>query len=354
MPNGYQYHQVPSNRLREDSGFKDSPISHSVSPSQSVPPPIRLDKHPSFRKQRSVPCRVPRTGSSICSSPSGSFDREPSQQSYGHSVGSFNDDELFDERVSSRQSISPPDEGYSENDESGSGQFPMDPEIPHQRRNTEPPRDVIRVQVPHRSNTAPSCSQNYEKMVHPNAALYREDYIPMIPAGRRNSGGGQRPQVPSHYDVPPPFRNKRPNGDISSSTSPLNYENCGSLPTIEEAPKRGGQVEIYENFPRAIKPEEFIHYQPNYENMENFKDRRRNSETYENVPSSEERRASFRSRGRSIEKEDIQLREKGVTPPTTNMHFAYAERHTHSPVDSASCPPIPPRIPVVCDTSTTV
>lgn len=340
MPNGYQYHQVPSNRLREDSGFKDSPISHSVSPSQDVPPPIRLDKHPSFRKQRSAPCRVPRTGSSMCSSLSGSFDREP------HSVGSFNDDELFDERVSSRQSISPPDEGYSEHDESGSGQFQMDPDIPHQRRNTEPPRDVLRVQVPHRSNTAPSSSQNYEKMVHPNAALYKEDYIPMIPAGRRNSGGSQRPQVPSHYDVPPPFRNRRPNGDISSSTSPSNYENCGSLPTIEEAPKRSGRVEVYENFPRAIKQEEFVNYQPNYENMENFKDRRRNSESYENVPSCEERRASFRSRGRSIDKE-VQLREKSSTPP---MHFAYAERHTHSPID---CPPIPPRIPVVRDTPTT-
>ena len=330
MPNGYQYNQVPSNRLREDSGFKDSPISHSVSPSQDVPPPIRLDKHPSFRKQRSAPCHVPHTGSSVCSSLSGSFDHEP------HSVGSFNDDELLEERVGSHQSILPPDEGYSENDESGSGQFTI------QCRNTEPPHDV---QVPPRSSRAPSCSQNYEKMVHPNAALFKEDYI-LIPAGRHNSGGDQRPKVPSHYDVPPPFCNRRPDGDISSSTSPSNYENCGSLPTNKEAPKRGGQVEIYENFPQAIKPEEFVDYQPNYENMENVKDWRRNSE---NVLSGEGRRASIRSRGCSIDKEEVQLKEKSSTPPTTNMHFAYAECHSHSP-DS---PPIPSRIPVVCDTPTT-
>ena len=106
--NGYQY---PSGQIKEvDSGFKDSLLSHSVSPAQNdTPPPIRLDKHPSFRKQRST------------MSPSESFNGG----AFGHSVGSLNEDILFNERATSQQSVSPPDEG---SEESGSGQFPRDPD----------------------------------------------------------------------------------------------------------------------------------------------------------------------------------------------------------------------------------
>ena len=106
--NGYQY---PSGQMKEvDSGFKDSLLSHSVSPAQNdTPPPIRLDKHPSFRKQRST------------MSPSESF----TGGAFGHSVGSLNEDILFNERATSQQSVSPPDEG---SEESGSGQFPRDPD----------------------------------------------------------------------------------------------------------------------------------------------------------------------------------------------------------------------------------
>ena len=367
MSSGYQYHQVPPNRLREDSGFKESPLSHSMSPAQGVPPPVRLDKHPSLRKQRSTPCRVPRSSSSVwSSSPSESYDRDPSQ-SYGHSVGSFNDDELFDERATSRQSVSVslPDEGYSESEESGSGQFTMDPDltehVPHGRRNTEPPRVAVRAPLPQRSNTAPSSSQNYERMVHPNASLHQDGYVAMVPV----PGLGMaihRPIVPSHYDVPPPFR-KRPgtNGDSSlpSSSSPSTYENCGHLPTIEEAPKRNGRSEVYENFPRPaeVVAESFVQYRPNYENVDVLNEQRRNSESYQNVPldagsRDEQKRASTRSRSRSTEKEDVQLplRGRNTTPPNSDMHFSYAKHHTHSTADA---PPVPPRIPVVRDTTTT-
>ena len=93
--------------------------------------------HPLLRKQRSV----------WSSSPLGSYDCHPSLF-YEHSVGSFNDEEMFDERVASSQSASPPDEGYSETDESGSGQFNMNPNRSKHamlaRRNTEPPQAPMR------------------------------------------------------------------------------------------------------------------------------------------------------------------------------------------------------------------
>ena len=244
MPNGYQYHQVPSNRLREDAGFKDSPNSHSVSPSQNVPPPIRLDKHPSF-EARSPPVMSP-VPVAHCSSLSGTFDREAER-------------------------LHPDDPG----------------------------RNAIAEEI--KGPRSPATR-------HPPTISLQET---------------QRRYFVFHESV--------------------ELRNCGSLPTNKEASKRGGQVE---NFPQAIKPEEFVDYEPNYENMENVKDRRRNSE---NVTSGEGRRASFRSRGCSTDKEEVQLKEKSSTPPTTNMHFAYAECHTHSP----NSPSIPPQIPVVCDTPTT-
>ena len=359
---GYQYHEIPSSRLREDSGFKDSPISHSCSPAQSdIPPPIRLDKHPSIRKQRSTPCRVPRsTTSSRCStSPSESCD--PSL-SYGHSVGSFNDDDMFDERAISRQSVSPPDEGYSEeNDESGSGQFRMDPDLSeHGRRSTEPAsqKSTLRVQFPQRSYTAPSGSQVYEKMTHPNALLHQEGYVQMIPTGGAMTI--QRPAVPSHYDVPPSFR-KRPfaSGEsaLSLSTSPSNYENCSPLPTIEEAPNRRERSEVYENFPRPAKLQEesFVNYHPNYENMEAFNEQRRHSESYQNVVliDDDPKQAPFRSRCRSMEKGEYSrpTRDKNFTPPSSELHLEYAEHHNRSSVNS---PALPPRVPVVRDNATLV
>ena len=328
--NNYDYQEVSTSGLREDSGFKDSPFSNSSAssaPKEDTPPPIRLDKHPSFRKQRSNPCRVPRSAaSSRCStSPSersGSFTGR--SQSYGQSVGSFNDEELFDERAmtsSSRQSGTPPDEGYSENDESGSGQFRMDPEV---------------------------ATEMYETMRHPGT---QEEYIKMIPAF--TSGMTlPRPAVPSHYDVPPPFRKRSvPNGDQSnsSSASPSNYENCATLPTIQEAPKqRQHSLDVYENFPAAVrtKNEDFTHYHPTYENMEAVHEQRRNLESYQNITliDDKQKRASIRK------SQSMEEREGSSTPPTGQLHLHYAQRH--SPVSDT--PPLPPRIPVVQTTTTVV
>ena len=49
-----------SGQFSKDSGYPGSPMISSMSPDVDVPPPFHLDKHPSFRKQRSLPCRVPK------------------------------------------------------------------------------------------------------------------------------------------------------------------------------------------------------------------------------------------------------------------------------------------------------
>jgi hypothetical protein len=330
----FQYSQVSV----DDSGFKDSPIS--CSPAQDVPPPVRLDKHPSFRKQRSVP--VPR--SSRCSpSPSGSFGA-PSQQSYSQSVGSFNDDEMFDERAMSRQSVSPHDEGYSEeNEESGSGQFKMDP-------------DFGASSDAHHYETMPPCDEEqheYETMRHPSHSGHdeaHEDYIKMIPAIAK-ALTIPRPVVPSNYDVPPPFRRRNGESPVPSSASPSsNYENSGPLPTIQEAPKTREQPELYENVPAASKArdEDFVVYHPNYENAEIRSERRRDScETYQNVTLIDEDLPPqpFRGRTRSMEKGQY-------TPPRNRNgpHLHYAQRQSSSAA-TMSPPGLPPRVPIVGPTS---
>ena len=322
----YQYQEIPG--PSEDSGFKDSPISHSVSPPQDVPPPIRLDKHPSFRKQRSMPCRIQRTSRSSIS-PSGSYG---ASSSHGHCVGSFNDEEMFDERAMSRQSASPPDDGYSEeNEELGSGQFRMDPDVTGEHH-------------------------QYETMRHPslNGQQVHEEYIKMVPA----VGNGMpihksavpsnydvpavpRPAVPSNYDVPPPFRKRNGESPVSSSPSPSNYENSGPLPTIQEAPKPPrGRSEVYENVGSAhLREEEFVHYRRNYENSSVHTDQRQSSETYQNVVLiGEDPPPPFRSRTRSMEKGQY-------TPPRSKNppHLHYAQRQSPCGVS----PPVPPRVPVV-------
>ena len=246
---GYQYHQVQygsgSGRFSEDSVYPGSPMITSMSPDVDVPPPLHLDKHPSFRKQRSLPCHVPKLASSVCwSSPSGSLDRDASSQVFTDSVNSLKEKDLYDERGSSWQSVSPPDaqdEGYSENEESGSGQFVVDPDfseigiaVAHQHRFTEPrPPGGQRVHIPQHSNTAPSAMQEYEKMVHRNAPMYQESYVVMV-RSNNTTIQKQQVQIQSLYDVPSTLR-RAPAADTVSSSSPRKYENCHPLLTIQDA-----------------------------------------------------------------------------------------------------------------------
>jgi hypothetical protein len=225
---------------------------------------------------------------------------------------------MYDERndrTMSRQSSSPQDEGYSENEESGSGQFQMDPDDHHQ----------------------------YETMRHPSITQ-QEDYIKMIPA-LANVATIHRPAVPSHYDVPP-LRKRTSESPVSSSASPSNYENSGPLPTIQEAPKGKERTEVYENFPAARKREEdFTHYRPSYENADISRPQR-TGEVYQNIKLiDEEPQQPFRSRARSMEKGQY-------TPPrrgSENLHLHCAQRVSPSSIS----PPVPPRIPVTSNDGTT-
>ena len=285
----------------DDSGFKDSPLSNSRSLAQDVPPPVRLDTHPSFRKQRSVP--VPRSSAS----PSGSFGA-PSQQSYSHSVDTFNDDEMFDERAMSRQ---PHDDGhYEENEESGSGQFRMN-----------------------------SDRDNYIKMTQALAGL--KIPRPVVPSNY----DVPRPVVPSNYDVPPLFCTQSGESLVPSPASPSsNCHNSGPLPTIQEAPETREQLNV--SAASKTRDEDFVVYHPNYDNAEIRSERQRDScETYQNVPLIDEDlpQQPFRSLTSNMEKGQY-------TPPKNKNgpHLHYAQRQSSTAV---SPPGLPPRVPVVCPTS---
>ena len=164
---------------------------------------------------------------------------------FARSVNSLNEEDLFDERGSSRQSTSPrdvPDEGYSENEESDNGQFVMNPDfsesgiaVAHQRRFTEPPPPrEQRVHIPQRSNTAPSAMREYEKMVHPNAPMYQEGYVVMV---RSSTGTMQKQQVPSHYDVPSALR-RAPVADAASSFGTMQKQQVPSHYDVPSALRR--------------------------------------------------------------------------------------------------------------------
>ena len=281
----YQCEQVPLSPS-DDSGFKDSPITHSVSPAQDVPPPIRLDKHPSFRKQRSAPCHIHIQRGCRCSpSPSGSYGA-PSQ-SYGNGVGSFNEEMFGEQRIVSWQSVSPPDEGHAEeNEELGSGQLRMDPGV-----------------------AAGGEHHQYETMRHPSMkGQQQEEYIKMMPAFA-NRMTIQRPAVPSNYDVPPPFRNyetiQRP--AVPNTESPI---------LSLEALKPRGQV--YENVSTAhLKEGEFVHYRPNYGFDEPFRTRTRNMEKRQFTRPRKNPHAQRQSPSRVSP--PIPPRVPAMGPPTTDL-----------------------------------
>ena len=135
------------------------------------------------------------------------------------------------------------DESYSENEESGSGQFVVDPDfsgngiaVAHQRRFTEPPPPGGQiVYTPQHSNTALSAMQEYAITIHANAPMYQESYVVMVHSNSRTMQKQQEHmQVQSHYDVPSALR-RAPAADEFSSSSPRKYENYHSLLTIQEA-----------------------------------------------------------------------------------------------------------------------
>ena len=174
-----------------------------------------------------------------------------------------------------------------------------------------------------------------------------EDYIKMIPAFA-NRLTIQRPQIPSNYDVPPPFRKRNGTSPASLSASPSSkYENSGPLPTIKEAPKVRGHPEVYENVPvmSKVRDEDFVHYHPNYENAEIKRERPResNSDTHQNATVIDvDDDLPFRNRTCNMEKGQYN------PPRSKNPHLHYAQRQSPATVSS---PGLPPHIPVVGPTS---
>ena len=186
---GYQQHKFSS----QDSGIM-SPGAMSV----DEPPPVHLDKHPSFRKKRSAPCDMPgRKGSyhSHDRSPDENSTRNNSNPSMQSADSLLNEETLFQHQESSsppsRGSVTPPDCG-DENSyaDSESIMGHMDPDLdepmPHVRSNTEPALGSRKqVTLGNRAHSTASCEPSrrgeYEKMTHPHAALYRNGYEYMKP-----------------------------------------------------------------------------------------------------------------------------------------------------------------------------
>lgn len=186
ISSGYQHHKVCS----QDSGI--------MSPgSLDEPPPVHLDKHPSFRKKRSAPCDMPRRKGSYHShnrSPDDNSTRNNSNPSMQSADSLLNEETLFQHQESSsppsRGSVTPPncDENSYADSESIMGH--MDPDLdepmPHVRSNTEPALGSRKqAALGNRAHSTASCEPSrrgeYEKMTHPHASLYRNGYVYMKP-----------------------------------------------------------------------------------------------------------------------------------------------------------------------------
>ena len=185
ISSGYQHHKFSS----QDSGI--------MSPgSVDEPPPVHLDKHPSFRKKRSAPCDMPgRKGSyhSHNRSPNGNSTQNNSDPSMQSADSLLNEETLFQHQESSsppsRGSVTPPncgDENSYADSESITGHMDLDEPMLHVRSNTEPALGSRKqVTLGHRAHSTASCEPSrrgeYEKMTHPHASLYRNGYVYMKP-----------------------------------------------------------------------------------------------------------------------------------------------------------------------------
>lgn len=328
-----------------------------VSPS-SDPPPVRLDKHPSIRKKRSAPCDMPgRRGSrhSHGSSPGGSADRDTSNPAMQSADSLINEETLFQQEDSPpplRRSVSPEETSCADSESiMGSMEPDLDMSITHTRCFTEPALATQQpVSIGNRAHSTASCEPSrrgeYEKMIHPHAALYNKGgYIYMKPA----EGGQQESHYASPRSVPLPYAHLQQHMHQSAqsddmyqhlqhfpSRSPAavdisrkNAQAYDRLPPIKEAqiaernrasrtatdeatnptpvasrvpmPSEGGEISsencekpsAYENhpLPADLQNVSSVVYQPSYENVNLAHAERKgsqNQEPYENVTPSGE------------------------------------------------------------------
>ena len=344
------YQHVPRD---PDSGYPASPASYGLDG-----PPVRLDKHPSFKKQRSAPCdinsgrRYQRRSSNNHSISNSLSERDSTAES------SFSEDLIFDQEDSlttPTRSPSPPEQSIDE----GCFMGLMDQDdlaavdgLP-KRSYTEPAVGSEKPKVGNRCHSTATCQavrrvHEYEVMVHPKAAdMYnREGYTYMNPAELK----APPPPPPMTRSAPIPVSHQNGDGISSghllpstgsspSSASPRRYANYDRLPTIaeREARDRERQRETeerqkdksspYENYPLppSVQNSAPVYYSPTYQNVSlAHSDRRgsQNREEYENVTRSGEQIAGSPTGGSRLQKngsirksravkEDVRLPLKG-------------------------------------------
>ena len=338
-----------------DSGYPASPLSFGLEG-----PPVRLDKHPSFRKQRSAPCdihtsRRHQRRSNGNSTSSSLNERDASNPSLP-TADSFSEDILFerdDSPTTPTRSPSPPDHpggdegcfmGSMDQDDIAADSYPP------KRSYTEPAVGSEKHKMPSRCHSTATCQaatrrvHEYEVMVHPkHAAMYgRDGYTYMNPAETK-----AQPSVTHSAPIPVSRPNAEavagqlfPNpstGSSPSSASPRRYQHYDRLPTIaeREARQKRQQAEeahkdrssSYENFPLPpdVTNSSPVYYTPNYENVSMARSNSRGSQIrdeYENVTQTGEQIAYSPSGGSRLQKkpslrksradkEDVRLPLKG-------------------------------------------
>ena len=287
------YHSVPSSRGRcseSDSGHPSSPMNSSLvlSPNGShydvVPPPIRMDKHPSrvgsMHRQRSAPCEIQSSRSTTChyASPRSS---SHSSSTPGRPLSIQSNDSLIEETTSDLEPSPPlvsPTEEKSSFDDDSLTMGHMDAELqqqfqgswmlPPQRSYTCPETsNAEKMKLPARSLTTSTCQRNeYETMVHPRALVFPQrttpggnmtgissseeesNYILMHSSHSSSgyvSGESSLPSSASaQYDlVPPPLS---PISEVKERERPKCYENHPLPPELKRAPSFDYRVP-YEN-----------------------------------------------------------------------------------------------------------
>ena len=266
----YHNHLLRRHSQDQDSGY------HSVNntPLNLAGPPVRLDKHPSFRQKR---------------------DSEASMRSYSNTssppCGSYHDTELFD--CDQDAIIEGPVMGHMDGMEAGQGQHQYDRVLPHGRHHSHPHT--------HFQALAPEvdpedADDQYMRMTSRTANMKDGTYVYMRSASFSESSSSSSSSVPmpqagnmtaAEYNTLQHFpSNQRPSS--RQLVTPASYE---TLPTISETkhvpiPRR----DDYQNHPlpqelHGIMPR---NYRPNYENRDtaSFRGQRglHTQDSYENVP----------------------------------------------------------------------
>ena len=322
------YQHIAKKIMEPDSGYLTSPVNFGLEG-----PPVRLDKHPSFQKQRSALCGRRQHNRSNCNSTSSSLNKRDASNPSLPTAESFSEDILFDRGDSPTtptRSPSPPEHPDGAED-CFMGSMDQDDifadSYPPKRSYTEPAGGSEKHKMPSRCHSTATCQaatrrvHEYEVMVHPkHAAMYgREGYTYMNPAEMK-----AQPSITHSAPIPVSRPNAEavagqlfPNLWSTSSASPRRYQHYDRLPTIAEREARQKRQEAeeahkdrsssYENFPLPpdVTNSSPVYYTPNYENVSMAHSNGRESQIrdeYKNVTQTGEQIAGSPSGGSRLQK----------------------------------------------------